>query len=467
MRIARAVAVVAAATLLLSAPLAGTASADPPKSKAANPTDELRPDDVGTDIVNGELASYTERPSLITGLRVGGGGPQGSSCTASVVGKRQILTAAHCMIDVGGAKSYLYGDDDLSSAGDEKWKSPVTKFTPHPDYGGSGGWRTGYDVAIVEVADDIPVPESDWAKFATSADADLSQPGRDSLTYGWGKTAANGTMGRLKKTTLPINDADSCQVFDVTVNPELMICAGYDDGRTGICSGDSGGPLIVDGVVIGITSWGASACDRYSIFARLTNAMGDWAHEQLQAPAEDDFSVSLSPDSATVEPGQSTETTVSTKVSRGSAQDVSLTATGLPDGAEATFSPSAIRSGESAKLSVSTSSDTPQGTHRITVTADGAKVDRTAVFTLQVGEDGEGPTADFTAQCFSGPGVCFFNGQGSKGEIASYRWTFGDGGTGQGQLVHHWYAAAGQYRVTLTVTDSRGGSHSTTKTITV
>lgn len=467
MTIARAVAALAAAALLICLPLASPASAEPAESIAANPTDELRPDGAGTTIVNGDPASYTERPSLITGLRVGGSGPQGTSCTASVVAQRQILTAAHCMIDVGGDKSYLYGDDDLNSSGDEQWRSPVTKFTPHPSYGGSGGWRNGYDVAIVEVADDIPVPQSDWAAFATSADEDLSQPGREAETFGWGRTSASGPLGRLNKTTLPINDADSCQVFDVTVNPELMICAGYDDGRTGICSGDSGGPLVVDNVVIGITSWGAAACDRYSIFARLTNEMGDWAHEQIQAPAEDDFSVALEPDAAQVEPGQSAETAVTTKVSRGDAQDITLSASGLPDGAEASFAPESIRSGDSSALTVSTTAGTPKGTYRITVTADGAKVDRTAVFSLQVGEGGDGPVADFTAQCFSGVGVCFLDAQGSRGEITGYRWDFGDGETGQGSYVHHWYDAPGRYQVTLTVTDSRGASHSTTQTVTV
>lgn len=37
---------------------------------------------------------------------------------------------------------------------------------------------------------------------------------------------------------------------------ERMICAGDMEGGKGICIGDSGGPMMVNGVVIGITSWG-------------------------------------------------------------------------------------------------------------------------------------------------------------------------------------------------------------------
>ncbi len=56
----------------------------------------------------------------------------------------------------------------------------------------------------------------------------------------------------------------------------------------------------------------------------------------------------------------------------------------------------------------------------------------------------------------------------SDGTIASYAWTFGDGGTATGATpAPHTYAAAGPYTITLTVTDNRGGTNSTTKDVTV
>jgi len=80
----------------------------------------------------------------------------------------------------------------------------------------------------------------------------------------------------------------------------------------------------------------------------------------------------------------------------------------------------------------------------------------------------QAPTANFTFSC-SGLG-CNFTSTSSDpdGSIASYSWTFGDGGTSTLQNPSHTYAAGGNYTVTLRVTDNRGAQSTTTsKTVTV
>jgi PKD repeat protein len=60
----------------------------------------------------------------------------------------------------------------------------------------------------------------------------------------------------------------------------------------------------------------------------------------------------------------------------------------------------------------------------------------------------------------SKPGeVVRFNASNSlapEGHITHYTWTFGDGTTGEGVVVKHTYASAGEYTVTLTVRDDKG-----------
>lgn len=79
------------------------------------------------------------------------------------------------------------------------------------------------------------------------------------------------------------------------------------------------------------------------------------------------------------------------------------------------------------------------------------------------------PTANIGGGCPETGFDCSFNGGGSTdpdGSINSYQWDFGDGATGSGENVSHTFAA-GEYTVTLTVTDNRGGKDTTSMPVTV
>jgi PKD repeat protein len=64
----------------------------------------------------------------------------------------------------------------------------------------------------------------------------------------------------------------------------------------------------------------------------------------------------------------------------------------------------------------------------------------------------------------------YFDASGSydpDGIISSYLWSFGDGSTGTGKTVDHWYVDNGIYTVTLTVVDNDGGTASASDVKTV
>ena len=96
-----------------------------------------------------------------------------------------------------------------------------------------------------------------------------------------------------------------------------------------------------------------------------------------------DFSISVSPTSRTVTAGSSTTATVSTAVTSGSAQTVNLSASGLPSGASASFSPASVTAGGSSTLTINTSASTPSGTFNVTITGTGS-VTRTTTLALTV-----------------------------------------------------------------------------------
>ncbi|GAA4256971.1 hypothetical protein GCM10022255_071950 [Dactylosporangium darangshiense] len=101
------------------------------------------------------------------------------------------------------------------------------------------------------------------------------------------------------------------------------------------------------------------------------------------APSND-FSMAASPASASVKPGGATTTTVNTATTSGSAQTMTLSASGLPSGASASFSPASITSGGSSTVSISTSASTPSGTYAVTIVGTGSAVTRTTRFLLSV-----------------------------------------------------------------------------------
>ncbi|WP_226022988.1 PVC-type heme-binding CxxCH protein [Halomicrobium salinisoli] len=83
-----------------------------------------------------------------------------------------------------------------------------------------------------------------------------------------------------------------------------------------------------------------------------------------------------------------------------------------------------------------------------------------------------GVTAEFTASTTTvtpGEEVTFDAADSSSpdGAITSYEWAFGDGSSASGESVSHTYDSAGEYDVTLTVTDEPGATDSTTTTVAV
>ncbi|MFG2057989.1 M28 family peptidase [Micromonospora sp. NPDC048930] len=131
------------------------------------------------------------------------------------------------------------------------------------------------------------------------------------------------------------------------------------------------------------------ACDTTSnINATILNRSADgvaytiWQLAVGGTPTND-FSVSVSPTSGSVAQGAATTATVSTATTSGSAQTVSLSASGAPSGVTVSFSPSSVTSGGSATMTVSASSTAATGTYTITVTGTGA-VTHSASYSLTV-----------------------------------------------------------------------------------
>jgi hypothetical protein len=127
------------------------------------------------------------------------------------------------------------------------------------------------------------------------------------------------------------------------------------------------------------------------------------------APAPD-FSLSTSPASRSVAQGTTGTVSVSTSALNGFASSISLSASGLPSGVTAAFSPASIASPGtgSSTLTFTASTTAAVGTSTVTITATGGGKTHTNTVSLSVTSSGGGGT---TTQILGNPG--FENGSSS------------------------------------------------------
>ncbi len=112
------------------------------------------------------------------------------------------------------------------------------------------------------------------------------------------------------------------------------------------------------------------------------------------------------------------------------------------------------------------------GEYTVTLTAWGADGNRATVKKIvTVLADNVLPTADFSYTPMMvnvGDEVTFTDkSSDSDGEIVSRKWTFPDGSTSTAASPTYTFSAQGMFRVTLSVTDDRGGESSVTKSVNV
>jgi hypothetical protein len=98
----------------------------------------------------------------------------------------------------------------------------------------------------------------------------------------------------------------------------------------------------------------------------------------------DDFSITVTPTNGTVPLGSSTTATVTTAVTFGSAQTITLSATNVPSGVTVSFSPAQVTSGGSATMTITVSPSAAVGNFPIRVTGTGTAITHTRDYQLTV-----------------------------------------------------------------------------------
>ncbi|WP_034485674.1 serine protease [Actinomadura oligospora] len=182
--------------------------------------------------------------------------PAGQFCGGALTAPDKVLTAAHCVASVRSLPGVLrvtFGLSDLRDKDGEAvdvksvWVDPRYRETKF-----KGEDVEHHDVAVLTLKRRVNRPT-----VATGPAGDA----RAGEVVGWGTTSESDWFNtRLRAASVPLRgDAACAAAYGSSFDASDMVCAGSPAGDT--CQFDSGGPLLVNGRVVGLTSW-AYGCAR-------------------------------------------------------------------------------------------------------------------------------------------------------------------------------------------------------------
>jgi len=209
---------------------------------------------------------------------------QSSSCGASFIGEKWVITASHCVenANIQHLKVNI-GEYDLSNGASNA--TAIKRIYMHPEYNQDSAFNN--DIALIELVETINNPAITLAS-AELTDRLASQASAATV-IGWGNRIAYGpddespassAPNKLHQVELSLLTNEQCKnklaqgysdLQNTNVSPDQvgitdsMICANYlGDIEKGSCQGDSGGPLVVydnGWKQVGVVSYGVGCAD--------------------------------------------------------------------------------------------------------------------------------------------------------------------------------------------------------------
>nr|SFW93314.1 TPA: kallikrein J [Dasypus novemcinctus] len=182
-------------------------------------------------------------------------------CAGVLVDESWVLTAAHCWNN----KSLWarVGDDHLLLLQGEQLRRAI-RSVRHPRYRpGSGRLlprrRHEHDLMLLKLARPaVPGPRVQGLRLPDRC----ARPGDQCQAAGWGTMATRRVKYNkgLSCSQVSILSPKECEGFYPGVVTNNMMCAGMDQGHDPCQVSDSGAPLVCDGTLQGIVSFGAYPC---------------------------------------------------------------------------------------------------------------------------------------------------------------------------------------------------------------